>query len=288
MAKQWGRDMGRLAARFLGKRLCLWLAVAGVAVAGMAVLPGAAFAKPMTLTYIGYLAGFPVIDLTATVDVPVAAGAAGTAAGSGAYQVDAVMATSGNFAALYPYRQEMKAQGGMTKAKPVPKQFQSDATIWQRRETIALAYGTGGQVTITANPMTQQARQAVREGYANGTMDPASAVVALVAAFSQRQDCGGAYAVFDGVRRYDIMVEKTGGATVNRMQRSIYQGPATECSAVPKLVGGFQQAAVQSQLYPQKARLWLAPALKGFPAVPVRMSATNAFGEMVLDLVAVQ
>jgi hypothetical protein len=283
MTKVWGGEIGRRLAGFLGKRLYLLTMVIGAV-----TLPQTASAKSTTLTYVGYLAGFPVIDLTATVDIPVAAGGAGTTAASGAYRVDAVMATSGNFAALYPYRQEMKAQGSMAKAKPVPKQFQSDATIWQRRETITLAYGAGGQVTVTANPLTQQARQAVREGYANGTMDPASAVMAFVAAFSQRQDCGGAYAVFDGVRRYDIMVEKTGGATVNKLQRSVYQGPATECSATPKLVGGFQQAAVQSQLYPQKARLWLAPALKGFPAVPVRISATNAFGEMVLDLVAIQ
>jgi hypothetical protein len=262
--------------------------VLGVMVfAGTVLLPGAASAK-MTLNYIGYLSGIPVIDLTATVDVPVTAGAAGTTAGTGAYRVSAVMATSGNFAALYPYRQELQAQGSMAKAKPMPKQFQSDATIWQRHETVTLAYGEGGQVSVAADPMSRQARQAVSEGYANGTMDPASAVVALVTAFSQRQDCGGAYSVFDGVRRYDIMVENAGRAMVNKLQRSLYQGPATECSATPSLVGGFQQAAVQSQLYPQKARLWLAPALKSFPAVPVRISATNAFGEMVLDLVAVQ
>ena len=57
---------------------------------------------------------------------------------------------------------------------------------------------------------------------------------------------------------------------------------------MPRLVGGFQQTAVQSQLYPQSAKLWLARPMKNFPAVPVRIAAQNAFGEMVLDLVNMQ
>ena len=255
---------------------------------GCAILPQAAAAKSTTLSYVGYLAGIPVLNLTAVVDIPVASTTALATAGSGAYRIDATLVTSGNFAVLYPFKAEMTAQGNMAKARPTPRQYNSDQTVWQRRETVSLTYGTGGQVTITANPLTRQAQQAVREGYANGTMDPASAVMALVAVFSQRQDCAGSYAVFDGVRRYDIAVEKAGTASVNPMQRSFYQGAATECRATPKLVGGFQQAAVQSQLYPQSARLWLAPAIQGFPAIPVRMSATNSFGEMVLDLVNVQ
>ncbi len=281
--------MSRRQARHPARRITGWLAAMVLtAGTGLALSPGQAEAKATTLTYVGYLAGIPVLSLTATVDVPVVPAGAGVAAGSGAYQMGATIATSGNFAALYPYRAEMAARGNMAKARPTPRQYDASQTIWQRRETVTLAYGGNGQVTITANPMTRQAQQAVREGYANGTMDPASAVMALVAAFSQRQDCGGSYAVFDGVRRYDIAVERAGNAMVNALQQSFYQGPATECRATPKLVGGFQQAAVQSQLYPQNARLWLAPALKDFPAIPVRMSATNAFGEMVLDLVGAQ
>jgi hypothetical protein len=264
-----------------------FLGLAGV-VAGFSLVSTAASARPVTLTYVGYLAGVPVLDLTATVDVPVAGSGAVTTPGDGAYQVNAAMGSSGNFAVLYPYRANMHAIGRLAAARPTPRQFQSDQTIFQKRETVTLAYGTAGDVTVTANPLTKAAQQAVTQGYANSTLDPASAIVALVGAFSQRHSCGGKYAVFDGARRYDIMVEQTGQATVSRLQQSFYQGAATECRATPTLVGGFQQAAVQSQLYPQSARLWLARPIKNFPAVPVRMAAQNAFGEMVLDLVNAQ
>lgn len=248
----------------------------------------AASAGQVTLTYVGYLVGVPVLSLTATVTVPVNGSAATAVPGDGAYHVNATMQSSGNLAVLYPYQAQLQSSGKLLATRPTPIQFQSVQTIWQKRETVALKYDSAGQVTIMADPLTRQAQQAVTEGYANGTMDPTSAVLALVGAFSQRNACGGTYAVFDGVRRYDIAVAQTGQANVNMLQQSFYQGPATECQATPRLVGGFQQTAVQSQLYPQSARLWLARPIKNFPAVPVRMAAQNAFGEMVLDLVNMQ
>jgi len=275
-------------------RLRQLAAAAGLAavMVGLSVAP--ASAGQTTLTYVGYLAGVPVLDLRATVTVPVntvaAAGSTSTVAApeNGPYQVTASMGTIGNLAILYPYHSEMQAKGRMVTGRPSPSQFNSDQTIWQKRETVTLTYDGAGDVTISANPLTQLGRQVVESGNANNTMDPASAVLALVGAFSQRNACGGSYAVFDGVRRYDIAVEQAGTASVNMLQQSYYQGPATECHAAPRLVGGFQQAAVQNQLYPQSAKLWLARPVKDFPAVPVRMSAQNALGEMVLDLVNVQ
>jgi len=282
MSGECGNARGDFHPAARGKRAGLGF-LALLAILGLAA--PTATARPVTLTYIGYLAGIPVLNLTATVDVPVAGNGATATPGDGAYQLNAAMASSGNFAVLYPYRADMHALGRLAAARPTPRQFQSDQTIWQKRETVSLVYGAAGDVTVSANPLTKAAQQAVREGYANATLDPASAVLALVGAFSQHHSCGGKYAVFDGARRYDITVEQAGQAKVSLLQQSFYQGPATECRATPTLVGGFQQAAVQSQLYPQSARLWLARPIKNFPAVPVRMSAQNAFGEMVLDLV---
>ena len=280
------------------RHLCRSFAHVSAGLTCLTLLAGAtsasAAAGQTTLTYVGYLAGVPVLDLRATVTVPVntvaAGGSTGTAVApeNGPYQISASMGTIGNLAILYPYHSDMQAKGRMTTGRPTPSLFNSDQTIWQKRETVTLTYDGAGDVTISANPLTQLGKQVVESGNANNTMDPASAVLALIGAFSQRNACGGSYAVFDGVRRYDIAVEQAGTANVNMLQQSYYQGPATECHAAPRLVGGFQQAAVQSQLYPQSARLWLARPIKNFPAVPVRMSAQNALGEMVLDLVNVQ
>jgi hypothetical protein len=136
--------------------------------------------------------------------------------------------------------------------------------------------------------LTRQAQDAAAKGTANGTIDPASLVMAVIAAYAQKQDCTGTYKLFDGVRRYDLTVQELGSGNVQFYKQSFYQGPAVQCQATPQLIQGFSDMAVQSQLYPTSAIIWLANAVQGAPAVPVRIETQNALGKMVFDLVAAQ
>lgn len=245
------------------------------------VVPAAA-ANQARLSYVGYLAGAPVLTLAADITVP-----DGVKPGDGAYAIAADMATIGNLAVLYPYTQSLQATGAMKGGKARPARYQSTMRIWNRQESIALTYAPGGAVGIQAVPMTRQAQMAQQQGYANGTIDPASLVVAVAALFSNAGACSGQYQLFDGARRYDLILAQGGYADLDSMPDSYYAGSATECTATPQLVAGFQQSALNASLYPQSAKLWMAPAIAGFPTVPVRILAQSAFGEMTLELVKV-
>jgi hypothetical protein len=189
---------------------------------------------------------------------------------------------------LYPYNASISANGALKGQGAVPKQFRSVSQILGKQEAVTLTYGAGGKVGINAQPLTRQAQEAAAQGSANGTIDPASAIVALVATFATTHQCQGTYKMFDGVRRYDLKLSQTGFVDLNPLQQSYYAGSATECRAEPQLLKGFSQVAAQSQFYPQSARLWLASAVNDLPAIPVRIEAQNAMGLMVLDLVQVQ
>jgi hypothetical protein len=258
-----------------------FLPVAAASVLALVAQPAAA--NPSTLTYVGYLAGLPVMTISATVDLP-----AGLKPAQGAYLVNAEIGTTGTFASLYPYHQSIAAQGRLAQTKAQPKQFRSVGRIYQKQESVTLNYGPNGQVSIIAAPLTRQAQEAVTTGIANGTMDPASLVVAVVAAFANKQSCAGKFKLFDGVRRYNVTVAQVGFADLAPLQQSYYDGTATECKATPELIQGFSNVAQNSQFYPQSARIWLAPAVQGMPAIPVRIEAQNALGPMLLDLVSVQ
>ena len=234
------------------------------------------------LTYVGYLGGAPVLSLGANISVP-----EGTKPQDGAYIISADITTTGNLAMLYPFTQSLKASGVLKGHRPHPASYRSDLQVWNRRESVALTYGANGAVGIEANPLTRQAQMAQQQGYANGTMDPASLMVAVASAFAQTGTCGGRYALFDGARRYDLVLEQGGFADLDPTANGYYAGSATECTATPELVAGFQQSAMQANLYPQSARLWLAPAIAGFPSVPVRIIAQSQFGEMTLELTQV-
>lgn len=249
----------------------VWLASAGAAAANQA-----------QLSYVGYIAGAPVLSLTADITVP-----EGTRPGDGAYAIAADIATTGNLAALYPFTQTVTATGALKGGKARPARYQSTMRAWTRQESVALTYAPDGTVGIQAVPMTRQAQMAQQQGYANGTMDPATLVVAVATLFSNTGACNGAYQLFDGARRYDLTLQQGGYADLAGTPQAYYEGSATECTATPQLVAGFQQSALNAQLYPQSARLWMAPAVAGFPAVPVRILAQSAIGEITLELVDV-
>lgn len=250
-----------------------------------AAFPQSAEAKPVTLTYLGYLAGFPVLSMTAQVDLPVAADGG---AADGTYGLQANIVTQGSLATLYPYRTSISSNGRLAGGKAQPTQFRSEGQIMSKTETVTLTYGANGKVDIKAVPMTRQAQEAAAQGTANGTIDPASLVLAVIANYARKDSCTASYKLFDGVRRYDLNVTEVGDGNVQMYKRSYYQGPAVACQAVPQLIQGFAQMAVESQLYPQSAKIWIANAVKGMPAVPVRIYTQNALGEMVFDLIGVQ
>lgn len=257
------------------------LAVAAI-VSAFAAGPAAAKQNGAHLTYVGYLGGAPVLSLQANIAVP-----EGSKPADGGYLVAADMMTTGNLALLYPFSQSLKASGALKGHRPQPASYRSNMRIWNRQESVALTYSANGKVAIQAVPMTRQAQQAQKQGYANGTMDPASLVVAVATAFARTGNCAGRYALFDGARRYDLILEQGGFADLDPIGASYYAGSATECTATPELVAGFQQSALNASLYPQSAKLWLAPAIAGFPSVPVRIIAESSFGEMTLELTEV-
>src|SRR3954469_14258823 len=88
----------------IGRVACLALAVIALPIAR-------AEAKPVTLTYLAYRAGFPVLSMTAQADLPV--GPEGKV-GDGVYGLQANLVTEGSLATLYPYRMSVSANGRLT------------------------------------------------------------------------------------------------------------------------------------------------------------------------------
>lgn len=259
------------------------LVSAGIALSALPM--ASASAKPVTLTYLAYLAGFPVLSMTAQADLPVVGD--GRPA-DGAYGLQANIVTQGSLSTLYPYRMAVSSRGRLAGGRAQPGQFHAEGQIMAKTESVTLTYGPGGRVDVKAVPLTRQAQEAAANGTANGTIDPATLVMAVIAGYAERQNCSGSYHLFDGVRRYDLNVTQVGSGNVQFYKQSYYQGPAVACQAVPQLIQGFAPMAMESKLYPQSANIWLANAVQGMPAVPVRIETQNALGKMVFDLVSAQ
>ncbi len=123
-----------------GRLACLGMMLAAFPLA-------AASAKPVTLTYVGYLAGFPVLSMTAQADLP---GAADGRVGDGIYGLQANIVTEGSLASLYPYRASVSANGRLAGGRAQPSQFHSEGEIMAKTESVTLTYGSNGKVAIKA------------------------------------------------------------------------------------------------------------------------------------------
>ena len=251
-----------------------------IAAAAVAAAPAAAADSTLVrLGYAGFLGPAQVIDASIGLEMP-----PGTLK-SGGYRMALDVTMSGALASAVPFAMtaESIGQAGDTGVKP--SRFHSLIRIYEKTQATSLVYGGDGAVEISADPPTVEAREARERGLAAGTLDPLSAVVALVDQVVRTGECRGRVPVFDGARRYDLEASPAGTARVEKIGFSIYEGPATECAVTPILIDGFRQRDVDAGFYPKSASVWIAPVIAGEPPVPVRVLARSALGTMRLDLV---
>ena len=123
-----------------------------------------------------------------------------------------------------PSPRSLQANGALKGGTASPSNYQSTMRIWSRQESIVLTYAPNGTVGIEAVPLTRQAQMAQQQGYANGTMDPASLIVAVASLFAQTGSCAGQYQLFDGARRYDLALAQGGYADLDRHAELLLRG----------------------------------------------------------------
>ncbi len=253
----------------------LALVVALLPLAGPAAAAEGDFVR---LGYAGFLGNIQVVEATVGLDLPQGAVPAG------AYSMALDIGMSGPMAKLVPFSMSAESRGRAGAGGVQPARYSSMTRIYDSGQAVNLTYGSGGAVEIVAEPPTVQARQARERGTAQGTLDPLSAVVALVDEVIRTGGCRGRVAVFDGARRYDLEASPAGTSQVEKIGMSIYEGPATECAIKPVFLDGFRPADVEAGLYPDSATLWIAEVIAGAPQVPVRVVGRSALGTLRLDL----
>ncbi|MEX2009916.1 MAG: DUF3108 domain-containing protein [Dongiaceae bacterium] len=260
------------------------LGLAALAVLAVVGLSSALAERPgvLELGYLAYLGEFEVARVDVVLDL------APLAVRPGPYRMAADVALVGAMGRLFPFRIEAQAEGTADAAGVRPARYRSTIDLWETHQAVALTYRPGGAVEVASDPPTVEAREARENGFVDHTMDPLSAAVAVIDGVVKSGACRGTMKVFDGARRYDLLFSPVGRGQIAPSDAAYYAGPATECAASARLLGGFGDVDLASGLYPATTRLWLAPVVAGAPAVPVRILAENVLGSMRLDLVEVR
>lgn len=276
--------MPRLTARLTF--FCVGLAMASVSLPSAPTRAGEASpvddseARIVDLTYDVYLGGLHIftfdVDMILRPD---------------RYRVTAEGGTRGMVGWLYKWDMKLAAEGLDRNGRIEPRRYVAE-TDWQSNQrTVYLGFAEGGRYVLHQNPPPEpdpDIEGGLPETLPEGIVDPLSLAVAAGRALEENGHCGQTVAVFDGRRRFDLIVKHVDETTLPPNGYSIYHGPAVRCSFRMERISGFRkirrsgrQWAADSSAPPT---IWVAPIRRDLPPVPVRYDGAIALGNIVVHL----
>lgn len=79
----------------------------------------------------------------------------------------------------------------------------------------------------------------VPEASTAGTVHPFAPVFTVAQALEEHGRCEGEFPVFDGIRRYDVVIQDQGDVVLSAETEGEYSGPAHVCEIAVRRLGGF-------------------------------------------------
>ncbi|HEY4134348.1 MAG TPA: DUF3108 domain-containing protein [Alphaproteobacteria bacterium] len=257
----------------------------GLFLAGAYVCPARAAEAPavrvVDLTYEVYLGGLHIFDFDAAVTLR-----------ANSYSVAVAGGTRGMLGWIYKWDLKLAAEGADDAGRIRPRSYVS-MTDWQGKpRTMRLAFGAAGAYDVTRDPPEESDPQEdegeLPASLPGDVVDPLSFAVAASRAVAANGRCAQTLPLFDGKRRYDLIVSDLGTDALPANRYSIYQGPAMRCGFAMERISGFSKVRRNTRQSDEASAapptVWLASIRDGLPPLPVRYEGTIALGDMVIHL----
>lgn len=107
--------------------------------------------------------------------------------------------------------------------------------------------------------------------------DPLSSIAAMAVDAARTRQCAGAYATFDGLTRYDLVLS---GGEVRRYEAGGFEGQALRCRMRYVQLRGFNQSKENETRRQPEGEIWFALAEDSNIAPPVRVVIPTPFGRV--------
>jgi hypothetical protein len=245
--------------------------------------------RALTLRYDAYVGGFYAFGFDVTLGLD-----------SKAYDVAVEGGTRGVVGKLFAWRTHLSSEGGLAASSPLPSGLApvrfDNVTEWRgkpRRTT--LRFMGRGRYAVERDPAEPPASRSGSDddtmpaSLPAGAMDPVAAAVAALAASARDGACERRVPVFDGKRRYDLLVHDGDGPTsLTPSHFSAYAGPALSCRIAIARISGFSKRRRNAGQWDEASgnlpTIWVARLMPDMPLVPVRFMASIDLGTLVLHL----
>jgi len=246
-----------------------------------AFVPGSARAaegKTVRLSYDAYIGLFYVVSAEAELHLS-----------GNRYDVVTRARSEGIASLLFSWQSVARSTGHRTDGRLVPRLHEVNGKWSGEGRKVRLSYDGPGKIDFKVSPPSDGTeRDAVPTWLTVGTVDPLSATLTVLLRLAGGGRCEGEFPVFDGRRRYDMVVRAGAPATLLAVHSSVFAGPAQRCDFQLRRIAGFWKKRSRFGRRVTDPTLWVASPLDGVPPVPVRFTAATGFGELRIHLTRVQ
>lgn len=241
-------------------------------------------ASTLELDFTAYGGGLRIAEGTLRLD------AAGPANGPYAVRLDAGWAS---WITLFStFRYEAEAAGTLGNPSVRPARFKSERQLRRKRDVLRLDYA-GAAPTVRMEPTRDpDDAKLVPEEATRGTADPLSVGAAVIAAAGGPSPCTGRYPVYDGRRRYDVLLTPLGREVLEPSSSRMGAGPTEACQLTLRPVAGFQRDLDPDKFFVQSvdrtAKLWFLRVEPQGRVVPVQMEVETNVGTFYVHTTGVR
>ena len=239
--------------------------------------PAASETWDVDLSYKIYVGGFNVADLKIDMDLA-----------TGKYDIAARVQTTGMVGRLFPWWMKAYSRGAIAGQGVMPVTA-GQRNNWKGKERyIDLTFkdGVAEIDRIVPKPETDD-RDRVPEAMRTGVVDLASAIVAIIRKMDSSQPCEAEVSVFDGRRRYDLVVKPDGAEKLRASGYTPFVGETVNCLLSIRKKAGFKKNDDSGwNDRDRSARVWMGKAFGNVPPVPVRLTLNTPLGSLIAHLSA--
>ena len=232
---------------------------------------GTARAETWEMTFEAYGGGLPLATGVLHLSVD----------GARRYDARLESASASWFNFVTKFRYDAQAAGTVSNPSVAPDRFRGERNARNKRFLTALTYNDGSVTVHTEPPTNPEKASLVPEPDRRGSVDPLSAGIGVVITAGGQAACTGTYPVYDGRRRYDIIMKPAGVAVLEPSKRRMAAGPAQRCVVSLRPVAGFQTDRDKPNAFfaegkERTATIWFS-AVNG-RTIPMQVEVETDFG----------
>lgn len=199
------------------------------------------------------------------------------------YRGESTARSTGIFDFLMRLRSLNTVEGQIDHGVVTPRRFVTDADWRFSKRRVDITWNARGEaISVAEPPPEQDDRDPVTPAQTVGALDPLSAALAQVL-YTADKPCETRVPIFDGRRRYDLVMTLDGEDTFAPTDYTTFSGHALRCAVRVERIAGYARGAEEQsrELEKSATMLWVALYPEQRLVVPVRLVTDSFFGSVI-------